>query len=128
MNPYRKIRDFHASRSKGVGSSDIPVLALLTKKWGSTPYQLWRVKTGREAPWQGNEYTWWGKYHEKSVLYRYVHDHYSPDEADRFLSARLRNRSSGFLKSFTEVRHPDPEYKFALSHIDLLIEQDLVHD
>ena len=122
MNEYGKIGDFHAARRAGIGSSDIPVLAGLTLRYGSTPLQLWQEKTGRAHPWTGNDATWWGHAHENTVLYRYVLDHYEQPLADRFLAAKLRGRSAGPLKVQTEFRHP--EYRFALAHPDLLIEPE----
>jgi len=47
MNKYSKIKDFHASRATGVGSSDIPILAGLSKRYGSTTLTLWQEKTGQ---------------------------------------------------------------------------------
>ena len=126
MNPYTKIRDFHGTRAKGVGSSDIPTLALLNLRYDQTPYQLWRVKTGRDSPWVGNEATWWGRQHENTVLYRWVRDHYEGDEADRFLASKFRGRSIGELKVLTECRHP--QWHFALAHADLLIDADAKTD
>lgn len=126
MHAYHKIRDFHGARSRAVGSSDIPTLALLNLRYDETPHRLWRVKTGREKPWAGNEATWWGRQHENTVLYRYVRDHYEGDEAERFLASKLRGRSIGELKVLTECRHP--QYRFALAHVDLLIDADAATD
>ncbi len=120
MNPYHRIRDFHGSRAKGVGSSDIPVLARLHLRYGSTPYQLWRVKTGRDAPWTGNQATWWGTQLEGLVLKQWVGDAYDPDKAQAFYRNYLRRRNTGELKVYTEARHP--QYKFALAHADLIVE------
>lgn len=120
MNPYHRIRDFHGSRAKGVGSSDIPVLALLHLRYGSTPYQLWREKTGRDAPWTGNQATWWGNQLEGLVLKQWVGGEYDPDKAQTFYRNYLRRRNTGQLKVYTEARHP--EYKFALAHADLVVE------
>lgn len=120
MNSFARIKDFHGSRRKGVGASDIPTLAGLTERYGSTPLSLWRVKTGRDAPWSGNEATWWGHVHEQAVLYRWVRDHFDQDTAERFRLASLRGRSTGPLKVLTECRHP--QYRFALAHADLLVE------
>ncbi len=122
MNPFHRIRDFHGSRARGVGSSDIPVLALLYLRYGSTPYQLWREKTGRDAPWTGNQATWWGKQLEGLVLKQWVGDAYDTDKAQAFYRNYLRRRATGPLKVYTEARHP--EYKFALAHADLIVEED----
>ncbi len=122
MNRYTKIRDFHGARAKGVGSSDIPVLALLMKQYGSTPYKLWRVKTGRDAPWGGNQATWWGHQLEGLVLKEWVSDQYDPETAKIFYRNYLHRRSTGSLKVYTSARHPD--YKFALAHADLIIKED----
>jgi len=122
MNHFTRIRDFHASRRAGVGSSDIPTLAGLTLRYGQTPLKLFDEKTGRTAPWAGNEKTWWGKVHENSTLYRYVRDRYDEETAARFLASKLRGRSLGELRVLTECRHPD--YRFALAHADLLMVEE----
>lgn len=122
MNPYTKIRDFHGSRAKGVGSSDIPVLAGLTKQWGTTPYSLWLVKTGREKPWSGNQATWWGNQLEGLVLKEWVSGKYDPDTARRFYRNYLHRRSTNTFKVYTAARHP--KYRFALAHADLVVEED----
>ena len=128
MNPYTRIRDFHGSRRKGVGASDIPTLAGLTARYDQTPLTLWRVKTGRDAPWAGNDATWWGHVHEQAVLYRWVRDRYAGSDggetAERFRREVLRGRSTGSLKVLTEARHP--EYRFALAHADLVVEDEPV--
>lgn len=120
MNNYKKITDFHGERQRGVGSSDIPVLAGLTIKYGSTPLKLWQVKTGRAEPWAGNERTWWGHQLEGLILARWVRDHYSQDLAHHYLLAKLRGEDCDFLKSNTECRHP--QYQWALAHADLMVD------
>lgn len=120
MNPYHRIRDFHGVRRRAVGSSDIPTLAGLTKRWGSTPYRLWEEKTGRREPWRGNDATWWGHIHEDTVLHRFVRDRFDLETARRFLVAKIRDRSTRPLMVQTECTHPD--YRFALAHADLLVE------
>jgi len=123
VNSYHRLRGSIAdSHRTGVGASDIPTLALLNLRYVQTPYLLWRVKTGRDAPWQGNERTYWGHRLEGLVLREYVRQHYEETIADEFYRAYLRNRSLGELKVLTEFRHP--KYRFALAHPDLLIEGD----
>lgn len=122
MHNFTKIRDFHGSRAKGVGSSDIPVLAGLTKQWGSTPYTLWLEKTGREPPWSGNQATWWGTQLEGLVLKEWVSGQYDPETARTFYRNYLHRRRTGALKVYTTARHP--EYKFAIAHADLVIDTD----
>lgn len=124
MNPYHKIRDFHGARAKGVGASDIPILALLMKQYGSTPYKLWRVKTGRDAPWEGNQATWWGNQLEGLVLKQWVSRRFDADLSTSFYRNYLHRRSTDVLKVYTEARHPDPKYHFALAHADLVVEED----
>jgi len=122
VHAYRKIRDFHGSRRKGVGASDIPTLALLNLKYDQTPYKLWLVKTGREEPWAGNEATWWGLQLEGLVLKQYIAhpERFGPEIAEHFYREYLRRRSSGPLKVYIEFHHP--QYRFALCHPDLLID------
>lgn len=119
MYEYRKIKDFHKTRATGVGASDIPVLALMRVKWGTTPYELWKIKTGREKPFSGNKYTYWGNELEGLVLKKYVAGIRDYETAFRFYTEYLRKRSYKEFKVKTEFRHP--EYHFALSHPDLLI-------
>ncbi len=120
MNPYHKIRDFHGARAKAVGSSDIPILAGLMKRWGSTPYSLWEEKTGRKAPWSGNERTYWGQVLEGRILHRWVRDQFGSDAAESFYRHLVAGRSSGSFKVKTEARHPD--FRFALAHADLVFD------
>lgn len=122
MHKFSRIRDFHAARRAGVGSSDIPTLAGLTLRYGQTPLKLWELKTGRAEPWPGNDATWWGRKLEDDILYRYVHDHLDPETAARFLAGKLRGRSTGPLKVLTECVHP--QYRYALAHADLVSERE----
>ncbi|MFW6312809.1 MAG: YqaJ viral recombinase family protein [Spirochaetota bacterium] len=123
MNTYRKIRDFHGSRAKGVGSSDISTLAGYTQRWGRTTRTLWEEKTGRRKPFDGNHSTHWGNKHEAMVLHEWIMTHYGEDTANRFLHSYLRGRSDGPFMVRTEAFHPD--YRFALAHADLLVHGQL---
>jgi predicted phage-related endonuclease len=120
MNKITKIRDFHGSRSTGVGSSDIPILAGMSKRYGSTTLKLWERKTGRQPEWQGNERTRVGNDLEAYVLRRFIEDRYGADEADAFYLAARRGRSYREFKSKTEARHPERAY--CLAHADLVVE------
>lgn len=120
MTRYTRIRDFHASRASGVGSSDIPVLAGLQRRHGSTTLKLWEQKTGRTPPWDGNERTRVGHDLEAYVLYRFIESRYGEDVADTFYHAKLRDKSSGPFKAMTEARHP--ERKYCLAHADLVVD------
>ncbi|HET6499091.1 MAG TPA: YqaJ viral recombinase family protein [Coriobacteriia bacterium] len=119
MNPYTRITDFHGSRRRGVGASDIPTLAGLNVRYGDTPLSLWRVKTGRDAPWAGNDATWWGHVHEQAVLYRWVRDALGEEVAARFrVELATEIRPAYGLHVLTECWHP--RYPFALAHADLV--------
>lgn len=120
MNKYTKIKDFHAERAKGIGSSDIPTLAGLTKQWGSTPLSLWEQKTGRAERWNGNNRTAWGHKLEGLVLREFIINHYGEDAADEFFTAKRRGKSIGPWKTDTECRHPERTY--CLAHADLLVD------
>lgn len=120
MNKYWKIKDFHGERSLGVGSSDIPTLAGLTRQYESTTLTLWESKTGRRPRWEGNEKTAWGHKLEGLVLREFIARRYDEDAADSFLTAKRRGRSDGIFKTDTEARHPVRTY--ALAHADLLID------
>jgi predicted phage-related endonuclease len=120
MNKYTKIKDFHGERAKGVGSSDIPTLAGLSRRYGSTSLTLWQQKTGRAEPWAGNNRTEWGHKLEGLVLREFLVSRYGEDVADEFLTAKRRGRSAGAFKTDTEARHPDRPY--CLAHADLLVD------
>lgn len=120
MTRYTRIRDFHESRKNGVGSSDIPILAGLQRRYGATSLALWHVKTGRTPPWDGNERTRVGRDLEAYVLYRFVESRYGEDVADAFYHNKLRDKSSGPFKAMTEARHPERHY--CLAHADLLVD------
>ena len=120
MTRYTRIRDFHASRASCVGSSDIPILAGLQRRYGATTLSLWESKTGRTPPWDGNERTRVGHDLEAYVLYRFVEPRYGEDVADAFYHAKLRDKSSGPFKAMTEARHP--ERRYCLAHADLVVD------
>lgn len=120
MHRYHKIGDFKKTRATGVGSSDIPVLAGLFRRRGQTTRQLWKVKTGREDGFRGNQATWWGRQLEGLVLKEWVERHVDKEVGMPFYLSYLRDRSHRQLKIKTEARHP--EYPFALAHADLLVE------
>lgn len=118
MTRYTRIRDFHATRATGVGSSDIPILAGMYRRHGSTTLSLWEQKTGIAPPWDGNERTRVGHDLEAYVLYRFIEARYGEEVADTFYHAKLRDRSSGPFKAMTEARHPERAY--CLAHADCL--------
>jgi len=126
VNRYTKIRDFHGERSRGVGSSDIPVLAGLYRNYGSTTLKLWQQKTGRIERWNGNERTAWGHKLEGMVLREFIARHYDEDAADEFIVAKRRGRSTGPFKTETEARHPERPY--CLAHADLVVHFDRAQD
>ncbi len=119
MHNYRKIRDFHGSRQSGIGSSDLPVLAGYTKRFGSTPYTLWLEKTGRERGFQGNNRTWWGTQLEGLILKEWISRRTDNATALAAYKAWLRGRNYGPFAFNTECRHP--EYPFAVAHADMLV-------
>jgi predicted phage-related endonuclease len=120
MNRYYKIQDFAASRLTGVGASDIPTLAGLNKKWGETPYTLWRLKLGIDAPQDAGPRAEWGHRLEGEVLHKFIESRYGKDAADDFLHAKMRGKSSGPFKSDTECRSPERAY--CLAHADLVVD------
>lgn len=122
MHRYTKIKDFHGERAKGVGSSDLPTLAGLTRQYGSTTLKLWEQKTGKTAPWNGNARTAWGNKLEGMVLREFIANRYGEDMAHDFYRNRVRGNSSGPFKINTEARHP--ERKYCLAHADLVVDMD----
>ena len=124
MNPYRKIKDFHATRASGVGSSDIPTLAGLNRRWGQTPLTLYREKRGEAPAFEGNDRTHWGNKLQAQVLHEFIERRYDSEAADDFLSGSLRGRSVGPFKVETEAWHP--EYRFAMAHADLVVDDGYI--
>lgn len=120
MNPYHKIKDFHAARRKGIGASDVPTLAGLNKRHGATPLTLYKEKRGEAEPFDGNERTDWGKRLEAMVLQKFIEGRYGVEAGADFLASAIRGRSSGPFKVKTEFVHPQRRY--CLSHPDLLVE------
>lgn len=107
MNPYTIYTDFTESRTKGVGSSDIPVLAGLTSQYESTPVTLFEEKKGITEGFQGNEKTDWGHLLEPLIV-------------ERFLGKHFGDVRPNLLKiGMSEFFHP--EYKYALAHPDMII-------
>lgn len=124
MNPYRRIKDFHATRKQGVGSSDVPTLVGLNKRYGQTPLTLWREKTGRAEGFDGNERTEWGNYLEPLILRKFVSDRWGAPLGQEFYrnATRADPVATGPLKVKTEAIHP--KYPFALAHCDLVYDPD----
>lgn len=122
MNRYTRIKDFHGSRAKGVGSSDIPTLVGLNKRYDQTPLTLWREKTGRAPGFDGNERTEWGNYLEPLILRKFVSDRWGAEVGQDFYrnATRAEPVSTGELKVKTECFHP--RYPFALAHADLVVD------
>lgn len=118
MTKLSKIKDFHASRRLGVGASDIPILAGLTKKYNSTPLTLWRQKVGLDEPWEGNANTYWGKKEEGLILHEFISQKISEDLADEFLPYYMRQKSYKGNYAFTEAHRKDKPFCFA--HADLV--------
>ena len=118
MQTFASREAFHASRARSIGSSDVPVLAGLTARYGSTPLSLWREKTGRGEPFAGNERTWWGTELESTILYRYVLDEHGAAAADDYRIDRARGAKNGTLVSEAQFRAP--EYPWAVAHPDLV--------
>ena len=128
MNKFWKIEDFHQSRERCIGASDIPTLAGLNKKYNQTPLTLWEQKTKREEGFKGNSATYWGHKLEPLVLHEFIKQFYSEElqtnqlmseELERLVDAHARNdHLFGPFKILTEAKHPD--YQFTVAHADLL--------
>jgi predicted phage-related endonuclease len=58
--------EIKARRSRGIGGSEVSAILGLNKY--SSPYKVWLVKTGREAPFSGNKYTDAGTLLESAVV------------------------------------------------------------
>jgi hypothetical protein len=116
---YLKDKDFSQGR-KYIGASDIPCLALLTKKYGQTPLTLWEEKTGRRESFEGNQRTWAGKQLEPVILAWGLDKlkHEPPWESTEDIIKMLMNNKFPDLKRFTESIHPGHSYLCA--HADLI--------
>lgn len=120
MNRYHRITDFHGARSKGVGSSDIPTLALLNKRYGQTPLTLWYEKTGRAQREPAGPRAYWGKVLEGVILAEWIRRRYGDEAATEYARYKARGMSSGPFKTETECFHPERPY--CLAHSDLLVD------
>lgn len=120
MNKYWKIKDFHRSRLLGVGSSEIPILAGLTKQWGSTPLTLYQDKKQLRERWTGNSRTEWGTKLEGLVLKEFISRRYGEDVGIEFLRNKMRGISCGAFKTNTEATHPERPH--CLAHADLVFD------
>lgn len=127
MFKFKFIKDheyFLKIRPKTIGASDIPILLGLSKF--TTPYELWRSKTGRQDPFEGNTATEWGNLHEGNILYRYISENSGEDIAHQFLLDYIYHKNSRATNykpptnyfPYTEFAHPD--YKWAIAHPDLI--------
>lgn len=122
MFDYKFITDFHGSRKKYLGASDIPTLFGLNAKYGRTWLTLWHEKTGRtENTSIDSEIPDWGHIHEHALISRYLTG--SAKEANVYLPAILNGKSGNYNDNIwvreTEFIHPD--YNFCGCHPDLLI-------
>ena len=120
MNHYTRIRDFHASRLKGIGSSDIPTLAGFNKQYNETHYTLWLEKTSRAEGRKAGERAEWGHRLEPVVIAKWIETVYGVEAAKAFYSARIRDRSFGAFKSLTTCMMP--ERRYVIAHADLVVD------
>lgn len=127
---FNSREEFHSQRVKTIGSSDIPILAGLKLQYGSTPYDLWEVKTGRKPGFAGNEYTWWGTILEDNVLRKFVSNKFGSDIYGKEFALSRMNGENEFtitgesfdvmtLLSNTVGRND--EHPYAIAHADLWI-------
>jgi predicted phage-related endonuclease len=75
----------------------MPTLFGLTAKYGTTPYTLWREKTGKTKPWGGNEKTDWGTKLEPLILARYIEGIHGKEEYEDFLEILIKFKASEIL-------------------------------
>ena len=126
MNSYTYMtgkQDVRTRKGFYVGSSDIPIILGLTP---TTPVDLFRQKTGREAGFQGNDLTWWGHELEGLILKNAIARDMDMQTAMKFFIDYSRNmyrrRNSWLPKTayepFTEAIHPD--LPWAIAHADCL--------
>ena len=121
MNPFIYIESdahFHAQRAKGIGSSDIPVLAGLFRQWNKSPVTLWMEKTGRAEAFQGNEKTKWGNHLEPLVLREFLANRGKDIAGQVMADHHMRSKTYGKngIEIHTSCQHPD--YPFAAGYAD----------
>lgn len=132
ITTYSTEEEFHNQRRKTVGSSDIPTLLGLNAKYDQTQYTLWKEKTGRAKPFEGNKYTEWGHRLEPVILGKFVDNLCDEPHGNEYLQNIFKgnNQSISYhngdmirLESRTCAIHD--KYKFALAHADLWIPEIL---
>jgi len=122
MNKFTYLKDKNFSKGRYCTcASDVPTIALMNLKYGTTPLTLWETLTGRREPWTGNERTKAGTDLENIIL-KWGLEKLDNDNniINDFLISRLKEKRN-FKKTFynfTEAKHPD--YKFIISHADLI--------
>jgi len=123
MNEIKYITDFHGERKKGIGSSDIPILAGLLKKWDQTPVTLFYSKK-EDIQQEENAQMEWGNNLEPIILSKFISNKGEIDEAKQLIVSATNEKPQEHSKwqILTEARHP--EYNFALAHADLLNRND----
>lgn len=135
MNRYHRITDFDASRAQAVGSSDIPTLALLNKRYyndyrvtkdgsivrlNQTPLTLYQEKRGLIKQIGEKPRAEWGKLLEGLILSKWIKSHHGEDNATEYARYKARGLSYGPYKTMTECTMPDRPY--VLAHADLVVE------
>jgi predicted phage-related endonuclease len=127
MNDFKFIPDekyFQEIRYKTIGASDIPIILGLSTF--TTPYELWRQKTGKDEPFQGNIVTKWGHRHEGNILASYIEEIEGPLFARSFLIDYIKNqefRNKTYIPPtqyypYTEFFHPN--FSWAIAHPDCI--------
>ena len=114
---YMKDREFKEGR-KYLGASDAPTLAGINPY--QTPADLWRIFTGREKGFSGNELTKWGHIQEINILAEYIERTTGNRELrNDFITSRVwGDNTIGKLHSWTEAVFPgNPRI---MAHGDLL--------
>lgn len=129
ISTFTTEEEFHAHRSKTVGSSDIPTLLGLNAQYGETSYTKFLEKTGRKKPFTGNERTEWGHRLEPVILAKFVEGLLNDKSTGNFFLQGIYDgglyTSSPYqdtrisLQTKTVAIHP--EYDFAIAHADLWI-------
>lgn len=124
MNNFTSMKDREfKNKREFIGASDVATLAKANDY--QTPYEFWKVFTGREAGFSGNKKTRAGHLMEPLILGQYIHDEAIKADANgnmvmnEFITSRMYGDTQyENYHSWTEC-HPEENGRFT-AHADLL--------
>jgi len=120
MNTITRLKDKDFKKGRRyIGASDVPTLALMNLRFGQTPLKLWEEKTGRAAPWGGNERTRAGHELEPVALKWGVEKvtGISAKESQQIFIKLITGKDYLSYRPLTEARH---SRGYIVAHADLI--------